>query len=241
MYVLNNIDKCVKLINTTWEMENVWIKRERANKTRMQILQDCLDTDCVPNCHEQWYALAKATLERNSIEATAFASAIRVLLKRGRGKHRNILLTGPTNCGKSFLLTPIMRVFRTFANPAQSSFAWIGVEKAEAIFLNDIRWTDKLIPWNNFLQILEDAEVRLSVPKNHCPEDIRFTRDTPIFATSIGTIRKYTAGVVNEMETQMMDSRWKVFKFTVQLQESDIIELEPCTHCFAKLVFDHSS
>ena len=85
------------------------------------------------------------------------------------------------------------------------------------------------------------AEVRLSVPKNHCPEDIRFTRDTPIFATSIRTIRKYTAGVVNEMETQMMDSRWKVFKFTVQLQESDIIELEPCTHCFAKLVFDHSS
>ena len=240
LYVLNNIDRCVKLIGTTWEMENVRVESERADKTRMQILRECLDSECVGRCGGQWYELAIETLQKNSLDMGLFAAAIRTLLERGRGKHRNLLLVGPSNCAKSFLLLPIEEVYRSFSNPAQNAFTWIGVEKKEVIFLNDIRWNDKLIPWNNFLQLLEGASVHLSAPKNHSPEDIKLTKDTPIFATSIAKIRKYNAaGCVDEMETEMMDSRWKVFKFTHQYKREEINDtVPPCPRCFARLVLE---
>lgn len=186
LYVLNNLDKCVKIIPTAWEMERSREETERAQKSRMQILREASQTDCVATCagEGKWLQLALETLSRNGFKVGEFSMAVQHLLKSGRGKHRNLILTGQSNCGKSFLLNPLNDVFNTFTNPAQNSFAWIGAERAEVIFLNDIRWSEKLIPWNNFLQLLEGSPVHLSVPKNHSPEDIKFTKDTPIFATS---------------------------------------------------------
>ena len=238
LYILNNIERCVKLISTTWEMENVRAEEERESKTRIQILRECLEKECVPGCEGLWLRLALQTLQRNGIGVGVFSSAVLNSLQLGRGKHRNILIVGTGNCAKSFLLTPLEKVYRCFTNPAHNNFAWTGAESAEVIFLNDIRYSDKLIPWSNFLQLLEGAEVRLSAPKNHCPEDIRFTKDTPIFATSIGPIRKYIAGVVDEGETEMMALRWKVFKFTYKILQEDVIAAEPCPHCFATLIFN---
>ena len=237
LFVLNNVDKCVKLITTTWEMENVRIELARKQKSRMELLREFLDKDCVENCNGQWLAYALQTLQRNNFGVGEFSTAVRRLLQLGRGKHRNILITGPSNCGKSFMLNPLTKVFRSFTNPAQGTFAWIGAEKAEVIYLNDLRWSEKLIPWNNFLQLLEGAEVHLQAPKNHSPEDIKFSQDTPIFATSIAPIRKYQAGIVHEGETEMMTNRWKLIRFTYQMAEAEIKELDDCPHCFSKLVF----
>lgn len=78
---------------------------------------------------------------RNSISINSFCNSIRTLLDKGRGKFRNILITVRTNCGKSFILKPIAKVFNTFDNPATSSFAWVGADLAEVIFLNDFHWT----------------------------------------------------------------------------------------------------
>lgn len=207
LYVLNNIEKCVKLINTTWEMENVRMEMERQRKTQMEILGEFLEQECVESCDGRWLNCAIQTIGRNSLQVEQFAKAVRSLLQFGRGKHRNILITGPANCGKSFLLNPLAVIFKCFVNPAQNSFAWIGAEKSEVIYLNDLRWSEKLIPWNNFLQLLEGAEVHLAAPKNHSPEDIKFNKDTPIFATSIAPIRKYISGLVHEGETEMMACR----------------------------------
>ena len=237
LYVLNNIDRCVKLISTTWEMVNAQEFLTRKTKSRMELLREASLKEC--NCDGEWLSLALETLDRNGFRVGEFSSAVRSLLNLGRGKHRNILLTGPANCGKSFLLNPLTEVYKCFTNPAQNSFAWIGAEKAEVIYLNDLRWADKLIPWNNFLQLLEGAEVHLSAPKNHSPEDIKFTADTPIFATSIAPIRKYTAGVVNEGETEMMACRWNHFKFTRQLEKHEVKEVSPCATCFSKLIIFH--
>ena len=239
LYVLNNVDKCVKLISTTWEMENVRREMERDSKTRIQLLRQFHNGECVPACDGQWLQCALQTLDRNSIDVKQFSKAVRDLLELGRGKHRNILMVGPANCGKSFILNPITKIFKAFVNPAQNSFAWVGAEKAEIVYLNDLRWSEKLIPWNNFLQLLEGAEVHLSAPKNHCPEDIIFNKDTPIFATSIGKIRKYVAGVVHEGETEMMDCRWKVIKFFNQISQDEVKEIPPCPNCFAKLILDN--
>ena len=34
----------------------------------------------------------------------------------------------------------------------------------------------------------------------------------------------------------MMANHWKVFKFKHQYEEEDIIEMAPCSQCFAELV-----
>ena len=237
LYVLNNIDRCVKLIATTWEMQCAKEERERSSKTRIQILRESVEAECVEGCNGRWIQLARETLSRNGLGLGEFSRAVVTLMTSGRGKHRNILITGPANCGKSFLLNPLQTIFRSFTNPAQNTFAWIGVEKAEVIYLNDLRYSEKLIPWNIFLQLLEGAEVRLSAPKNHSPEDIKFVRDTPIFATSIAPVRKYIAGVVHEGETEMMACRWNTFRFTHQIDKDNVQELPSCGKCFATLVF----
>lgn len=239
LYVLNNTDKCVKLISTTWEMKTVEEQMIREAKSRLEILEEKLLEECTSGCNGMWLECSLQTLERNNISAERFAKAVKTLLKYGRGKFRNIIITGAANCGKTFLLQPLTDIFRAFVNPAQNSFAWTGAEKSEIIFLNDIRWSDKLIPWNNFLQLLEGAKVHLSAPKNHAAEDILFSKDTPIFATSIAKIRKYTAGTVNEMETEMMDARWNIFNFHYQISRENIKEIPPCSHCFSKLILEN--
>ena len=76
---------------------------------------------------------------------TVFSTAIISALEHGHGKGRNILIVGPANCGKTFILKPLQKIFHAFSNPSVKSFAWVGVEQAEIIFLNDFRWSEKLI------------------------------------------------------------------------------------------------
>ena len=79
--------------------------------------------------------IALDILQRNCIARDDFCSAIRELLQKGRGKYRNIFLKGPANCGKTFLLNPLTIIYKTFLNPASTTFAWVGAESAEIIFL----------------------------------------------------------------------------------------------------------
>ena len=90
-----------------------------------------------------------------------------MLLEKGRGKYRNILLTGPANCGKTFILNPLNVVYKTFSNPASTSFAWIGVENCEILFLNDFRWSSQILAWHDMLLLLEGQTVHLPAPKSH--------------------------------------------------------------------------
>ena len=89
--------------------------------------------------------MCTGSLRLNNVHPFVFAAAIRELLEKGRGKFRNILIVGPSNCGKTFLLTQINKIFKTFQNPATPSYAWLGVEYAEVIFLNDFRWSSVVI------------------------------------------------------------------------------------------------
>ena len=79
-----------------------------------------------------------------------FATAVYELLRYGRGKFRNIFIHGPANCRKLFLFHPLKLVYKTFLNPAHGTFAWVGVDEREVIFLNDFRWSPTLIAWETF-------------------------------------------------------------------------------------------
>ena len=91
---------------------------------------------CICNVENEWLETATSLLQKNHISPDHFANCVRLLLEKGRGKYRNIMLTGPANCGKTFLLNPLNIVFKTFTNPASTSFAWVGAETTEVIFLN---------------------------------------------------------------------------------------------------------
>ena len=147
---------------------------------------------------------------------------MRELLTKGRGKFRNILIVGPANCGKTFLLSPLQKIFNTFSNPANGKYAWLGAQKAEIIFLNDFRWSQEMIAWKDLLILLEDQAVHLPSPKSHYSNNICIDKDTPIVATSKGEITyvgKYNS--LDPIENEMMSIRWKTLKFSSQIAQSD--------------------
>ena len=141
-----------ELINTTWEIEHAPQVLERSKKERMTLMEEAGDQQCKCNPEGAWLKMAEDVLANNYIDQGIFCKAVSQLLREGRGKHRNILLTGPANCGKTFLLGPVTEIFQCFQNPAASSFAWLGAEESEIILLNDFRWSQKVIEYKAFFK-----------------------------------------------------------------------------------------
>ena len=223
--------KISDLLKMTWDIANSQENVVRQSKTRLEILSDHLI-----KCDCQWYESALQVLRRNDIPVAVFSESLKNLLQYGRGKYRNVMIVGPANCGKTFILKPVTEIYKCFLNPASSTFAWVGVQLCEAIFLNDFRWSQQIIPWHDFLLLLEGETVHLPAPKTHFSEDITLTSHLPIFATS-GNEIKYGSSKGNcDRENEMMAVRWNVFQFHYVMTEEEQKIIPPCKHCFAKLV-----
>ena len=236
-FIANRGYKAVEeALRVGWEMEKAPAKLERNQKTRMEILQEFLQEECVSTCNKKWLTIAKDILQRNSIPEADFTEAVRNLLVKGRGKYRNTLLKGPANCGKTFILNPLNSIFHTFSNPATTSFAWVGAQDCEVIFPNDFRWSDKIIPWHDLLLLLEGQTVHLPAPKSHYAEDIVFERDVPIFCTGKDELVYIRGGVADSRETEMMQVRWKVVSFNAQIPSTEQVDILPCPRCFAEFI-----
>jgi hypothetical protein len=239
LYVLNNTPRALKVMETCWEMVEAVDNEQRERKTRLQILEEAREGECVTGCDEQWKYLALQTLERNNCSAKEFGNTIKNALTNGRGKGRNVMIIGPANCGKTFILRPLCHIFNAFVNPASGTFAWVGVEEAEIIFLNDFRWTERILPWQDLLRLLEGDKIHIPTPKTHFAQDVILEKDTPIFCTGPSRIRKFSrAGDVNEIESQMIEIRWKIFIFFHQVMTADAKDVPSCPRCFANLVLE---
>ena len=236
-FVFNRGPKVVtEVIDTTWEMKKAKESLERAKKTRLQLLREAMNSECANNCNGVWKECAYQVLDRNGIDRISFANAVKELLDKGRGKYRNVMIVGPANCGKTFILNPLNMIFTTFCNPATATFAWVGAENSECIFLNDFRWSPQIIAWHDLLLLLEGQTVHLPAPKSHFTKDITFDRDTPIFCTGKRTMVYIKNGVIDERECGMMDVRWKVFHFNHQIPEHEQRTINVCSKCFASLI-----
>ena len=151
-FLINRTPRAVAdILNSTWQIENAQEKLARSKKTRMQILQEARESECAEGCDGQWQICAEEILTNNGVPVNVFRDAVTEVLSKGRGKYRNIMITGNANCGKTFLLNPLTVIYETFCNPATGSFAWVGVENAECIFLNDFRWSPQIIQWHDLL------------------------------------------------------------------------------------------
>ena len=78
-------------------------------------------------------------LQLNSINPFVFADAMRDLLEHGRGMFCNVLIAGPANYGKKFMLKLLEIIFRAFTNPAKHKYAWVVAGQAEVIVLQQVR------------------------------------------------------------------------------------------------------
>ena len=237
-FILSRSTKVVEeLIKNTWLMKNAQAKIDRGRKNRMQLVREAHSSHCVPGCDQQWIGCAREVLRNNNIHPVVFGSALKDLLTKGRGKFRNVMLVGCADSGKSFLLNPLCKLFKTFVNPAVDKYAWVGVEEYEVIYLNDFRWSSALITWKDLLLLLEGHTVHLPAPKNQYSSDVCVDNDIPIFATSSRPIVFYGRnGRIDERETEMMSVRWKVFELNHAIPEKEQKEIEPCPRCFAELV-----
>lgn len=232
-YILKMSDKRrAELIRTAWRVENSTKENARLKLSNMEILQKAKTSECI--CGGEYYIHATETLRENGIDVDEFKSAVVNALKYGRKKGNNVMIIGPANCGKTFILKPLTEIFKCFVSPASGTFAWVGAENAEVVFLNDLRWNDKLMAWSDFLNLLEGLPVHLPAPKTHFAEDILWTQKTPILATSSTRIRKYDGGVLNDVETGMVETRWRYFEFYKPVDNPKEIKSCPC--CFANIM-----
>lgn len=240
-YIMNKSEKQLReIICKTWQLESACAVVETKNLGRLDMLRSHLTTPCEEPCNGKWLQLATEVLTLNGIPLSEFSNALRNLLILGRGKHRNLLIFGPADCAKTFILKPLQIVYKDciFQNPSKDKYSWIGADKAKVILLNDFRFEKEQIAWKDLLLLLEGEPVRLPAPKNLFAEDVSISSDVPIFATSKGRIRYRGAYMQNdEVEDEMMRVRWKTFNFSHVFEEKDKKKVEPCPKCFAKLVF----
>lgn len=228
-------------IETAKELSGAQERLQRCNKSRIQLLEESAAKPCVDGCQGEWITAATDVLESNGIDKERFCSAVYDALKRGRGKYRNVYIYGPANCGKTFLLSPLKLIFECFINPASGTFAWIGIENAEVVWLNDFRWKPSLIPWCELLQVLEGDTVHFPAPKNVMTKDIVLDKDTPFFATSDAPLTLIKGGTIDEINTEMMQVRWNMFKLHRQIPKNEQKDMKPCISCFGKLITSNSN
>ena len=124
-FIMNHQLKVINhIITTTWDMLNAEANLARSKKMHMKLPGEAVESGCIENCEGRWLRCAKEVLAANGIDLRQFAKAIYMLLEKGRGKYRNLMLVGPANCGKTFLLKPLNVIYHTFTNPASGTFAW---------------------------------------------------------------------------------------------------------------------
>ena len=226
--------KVGELLKLAWDIEDAPNKLQRLGCDRLTLLQNALQCTCSCPSIGLWQSMAYDVLSRNNIPLDTYTQAVLAAITLGRGKFRNILHVGETNRAKSFLIQPLKKIFHAFENPAHGAFSWAGVDESEIILLNDFRWCHAVIPWEQFLLLLEGDTVKFPVKFQ---DDITLKKHLPIFATSKSPITFGKNAEEHTKENKMMDSRWKVFNFHYKYSENKQISCDPCMRCYADFLY----
>ena len=122
-FVLNETPNALAdLIETTWRKQGASRRLERSRKTRMQVISETLNFDCVETCGEKhWLKCAKKILRNNKINQYFFAYAMRNALIKGRQKITTFRLLEPPIAESPFLLDPLELILMDFLTPQQQN------------------------------------------------------------------------------------------------------------------------
>ena len=88
------------------------------------------------------------------------------------------------------------------------------------------------------LLLLEGHVVHFAASKINYSKHIEFTRDTPVFATAKAPIFFIKGSVMDDLETEMMSVRWRIFTFRHQFSLEEQKSVSPFGHCFAKMLLE---
>ena len=124
-----------EIIETAWKVNDSEKQQERQQKSLLEILREAGSNEC--RCKDQFVLSAVEVLRSNNIDEKHFKQTVLNALSEGRKKGNNLMVIGPANCGKTFLLRPLAEIYKTFVSPAHGTFAWVGAEKAKVVFLNN--------------------------------------------------------------------------------------------------------
>ena len=117
------------LTESTWEMQNRKATLEREKTSRMQVLEKVRLSSCVDGSDMEWY----------------ISHVISCRKTYGRGKLRNVMITGQANRGKTCMLKPLEIIYNAFSNAANDKYALVAADNAEVITLQDFRGSSELI------------------------------------------------------------------------------------------------
>ena len=145
-------------------------------------------------------------------------TSIKDLPIQGRVKNKNLIITGPANCVKTFILKPLKLIFNDsiFESPDNNKHAWAGSEKAKVFLLNDSRKSKDLNLWNDMLVLLAGETVKLTAPRKIYSKGIVISTDVAISATNKSPT-KYRGphNASDDRETKMMAANRETLRFVI--------------------------
>ena len=153
---------------------------------------------------------------------------------------QNVMLIGPRDTGKTFLLAPLENIYKTFSSPPKDKFGWADILDNEVIFLNDFRWSKDVISWDDLLRLFACESVTFARPKNQYKTNAILTPNNsiPIFATGMDKITyKGPYNLTDKLEDAQMNIRIKYFEFFNQVPENKVKrQVKPCARCFSEFI-----
>jgi hypothetical protein len=216
----------------------------RSQLGRIGLLEEIIEKGAC-ECSEPglWERLARQVLRNNSIDGV-FQKAIYEALAHGRAKMMNIILVGPTNAAKTFLIKPLKSLYRVYEPPDSGSYPLEEILDKEIILFNDFTWDESFIKWPVLKRLLEGGSIPVARPKNRS-NNVEFTLDSPVIGTASTTIQLFVREgrriILNHAETAQMNSRVRYIYLNQSIASESIRECRECAHCAAKLYMEGRS
>ena len=196
-------------VDWVWELED----GPAMEIDRMQKLQEhATSTPCV--CNGAWRPAAQWLLQYQVLDSILFRQAILKALTLGRRKRVNVLIHGEPDAGKSFLLRPLIQMYKTFIRRGQhENYPLQGLLGAEICVLQDVRYETFGLPWDDWLAWGDNEELTIKLPRTHFKSSLAYKGTAPLFA-SMGDLMSYPPGEALrtgrrvDRENAQMRSRW---------------------------------
>lgn len=236
---VNTRQKIEDMILRVWDTMKAPESLSQVKLPRIAMLRNAKSGDCVAGCEGKWERMAHEIISLNPlVNGVVLRKAILDNIEMGRCKGANVFLVGPKDCGKSFLLLPLEKLFKVFSSPTSGRYNWMGIDEAEVIFLNDFRWDKGVIEWSDFLRLLSGERLWFERPKNLFATNYLLDENNtiPIFGTGKGKTQwRGSYQAADKAEDDMLDCRVKYFEFTYSIPEDKVVRrgAPSCPRCFA--------
>ena len=236
-FLFRNWPKVPDLIARSWKVERVEVYVDRAKKSRMDLLEEATQASC--ECGGHWVGMARDLFAKNSLNEEEWRSAVLGSLKNGRSKGTLVCHAGHKgNEGKSSLLEPLESVCGedcVFNAPPKGGFPLLGLEKCRLALLDDWRFNEDIIGYPLQLLWFEGKPIVIARPQNQCAGHLKYTKDDPIFITTLmSDITNVKGKKIEGGDVEMMLRRLKIFEFSHALEAP--CKVPACGRCFARFL-----